>query len=289
MDSCYKDPLFHIFMDNFNPFTDDPIIDFEYPATQLTFPIDSHGSVLNAIIEIAQGNGPHRTIILLHGFPGNEKNFDLAHVFRRAGFNVLVFYYRGSWGSGGKYSFDNCIQDVHTVIKYLRNEKNAKLLRVDNDNIILIGHSWGGFCALYAGLNDKSIHKIASISGFNPGIFGEYITSNSNIEQSDLHQIFNEINPLQGTSGKELLDEIVNHKDQWNLIKYGRDLSLKDLCITAAQRDLVLPKEIHHDPLIKSIKEFAEKNIVTFQYNTNHSYSDHRIALAKDLLKWLND
>ena len=38
-------------------------------------------------------------VLLLHGFPGNEKNLDLAQDLRADGFNVLFFHYRGAWGS----------------------------------------------------------------------------------------------------------------------------------------------------------------------------------------------
>jgi hypothetical protein len=32
-----------------------------------------------SVIYIASGAGPHPTVLMLHGFPGNEKNLDLAH------------------------------------------------------------------------------------------------------------------------------------------------------------------------------------------------------------------
>jgi len=63
------------------------------------FDFDDAGS--NAIVYEAQGAGPHPTVVLLHGFPGNEKNLVLAQALRRAGWNVVFFHYRGSWGSGG--------------------------------------------------------------------------------------------------------------------------------------------------------------------------------------------
>jgi len=39
---------------------------------------------MNAIVYEAQGAGPHPTVVLLHGFPGNEQNLDLAQAIRRA-------------------------------------------------------------------------------------------------------------------------------------------------------------------------------------------------------------
>jgi pimeloyl-ACP methyl ester carboxylesterase len=53
---------------------------------------------LNAVLYIAAGEGPHPNVLLLHGLPGNEQNIDLAQSMRRAGWNVLTFHYRGSWG-----------------------------------------------------------------------------------------------------------------------------------------------------------------------------------------------
>ena len=274
-------------MVSFDPFTQDPIFDKEYPAAQATFPIDSHGYKLNAIIEIAQGKGPHSTIILLHGFPGNEKNIDLAHIFRRAGFNVLVFYYRGSWGSGGNYCFQNCIEDVHSVLEYLRDPIIATIHRIDFSNIILIGHSWGGFVALFAGLEDKLINKIASISGFNIGKFGKWLEKNESTDEV-LIDLLDDNGPLRGTSGRQLLDEIHEKRVSWDLIGLADKLSRMHICLIGALRDEILPIDFHHKPLVNSIFQISNQNLTTKEFDTSHSYSDRRIALAKFLLNWLN-
>jgi len=47
-------------------------------------------------VYVAAGAGPHPAVVLLHGFPGNEKTLDLAQDVRRAGWNVLYFNYRGA-------------------------------------------------------------------------------------------------------------------------------------------------------------------------------------------------
>src|SRR5215472_7545477 len=68
----------------------DPPRDPAYPATRAWPDIPSHGAKLYSVIYVASGAGPHPTVLLLHGFPGNEKNLDLAYSIRRAGWNVLV-------------------------------------------------------------------------------------------------------------------------------------------------------------------------------------------------------
>src|ERR1700677_4487771 len=90
--------------------TTDPAPDKANPAAMETFQIPSHGAMLNALAYIASGPGPHRVVLLLHGFPGNEKNLDLAQAIRRAGWDVVYFDYRGSWGSPGDFSFIHSIE-----------------------------------------------------------------------------------------------------------------------------------------------------------------------------------
>jgi pimeloyl-ACP methyl ester carboxylesterase len=57
-------------------------------------------------------------MVLLHGLPGNERNLDLAQAVRRAGWTVVTFNYRGSWGSPGHYSFAGDLKDTVGVPNY---------------------------------------------------------------------------------------------------------------------------------------------------------------------------
>ncbi len=112
----------------------DPPADPAYPATMAWPDIPSHGNKLYSVIYIASGAGPHPTVLMLHGFPGNEKNLDLAYSLRRAGWNVLVPFYRGAWGSGGAFSFTHALEDAQVSIDCLRESENAKKFRIDSSS-----------------------------------------------------------------------------------------------------------------------------------------------------------
>src|SRR5262249_11508751 len=56
--------------------TTDPEPIKDSPPSMDSPDIMSHGSRLNAIIYLAAGNSPHGTVLLMHGFPGNEQNLD---------------------------------------------------------------------------------------------------------------------------------------------------------------------------------------------------------------------
>ena len=83
--------------------SDPPFFDAEHPPRLFDALIPIEGEPVTLLLYEAQGPGPHPTALLLHGFPGFEKNLDLAQSIRRAGWNVVFFHYRGSWGSGGRW------------------------------------------------------------------------------------------------------------------------------------------------------------------------------------------
>jgi hypothetical protein len=83
----------------------DPARDAAHPADMAAFTVPTGGVRVNAMMYLASGDQPHPTMLMLHGFPGNETNIDLMQAVRRAGWNVMRINYRGSWGSPGKFSF----------------------------------------------------------------------------------------------------------------------------------------------------------------------------------------
>jgi len=133
-----------------DPVVTDPPVDPAHPPRLWEGAFWSDGAALGAIAYEASGPGPHPTVVLLHGFPGNERNLDLAHALRRGGWNVVFFHYRGAWGSEGDFAFVNALEDVLAVVRQVRAPEWAAAHRVDPDRVALVGHSMGGFMALAA-------------------------------------------------------------------------------------------------------------------------------------------
>src|SRR5213595_3306343 len=120
----------------------DPPRDSAYPSHNQQLLLPSHGVGLNALLFVASGKGPHPTVILMHGLPGNERNLDLAQAIRRAGWDVLTFTYRGAWGSPGDFSIANSMEDTRAALAFARSPEAAKL-GIDSRHIVLAGHSMG--------------------------------------------------------------------------------------------------------------------------------------------------
>src|SRR5207247_5808074 len=113
------------------------------PAGDACRPDSQRWCPLNGVVYVAQGRGAHATVVFLHGFPGDQKNADLAQAVRRAGFNALVFHYRGAWGSPGTYSYSHVLEDVTAALTWLRDPTTVDSMRIDPKRLILVGHSLG--------------------------------------------------------------------------------------------------------------------------------------------------
>lgn len=276
-------------MQNYDPVTHDPFhINIQYPPSMLPVVFESNGYKILGTMFIASGSGPHPTIILLHGFPGNEINFDLAHTFRRQGFNVLSFHYRGCWGSEGSYSWKFLTEDLDAAIKFIRSTESKEKYRVDSNKIILIGYSMGGFAALYYSAFHEEIKNIVSIAGFNSGAFGEILEIDKEIYEQSVQKIQNAIQFVKNTTAENLLNELITYKNEWNLLNYVSRLSLKNLLLIGAKYDTTAPIEIHHIPLMVSLNLINAENMEEYILECGHSFLDKRIELARIISNWLS-
>lgn len=268
---------------------DPEFIDLEHPAGCLELAIPSNGSRLFSVMYTPQGKGPHPTILLLHGFPGNERNFDLAQIFRRAGFNTMVFHYRGSWGSEGNYSFQNVLEDSRTVIKHLLEPSNSEKYSVDPSRFVLMGHSVGGFSALMNGCRLSEINRIVAIAAYDLGAVAKYRRTNEEYARLT-HEMFVDCSrPLKGTDHETLLDEIDKNSDEWDFSNHASGFKDKDLLVIAGARDDISHPEIHHYPFMKALKEANVTTATDVILNESHSFHCKRIELAETILNWLKE
>ena len=147
----------------------DPPADAAHPAKMTVLHIPSHGVLINGVVYQPSGAGPHPTLVLCHGLPGNEKNLDLAQAVRRAGWNAVTFNYRGSWGSPGAFHFTQNLEDAAAVLAWLRDPANAAKLGVDTHRMVLAGHSMGGWVTVHTASHDSGLIGAILISAWDAG------------------------------------------------------------------------------------------------------------------------
>src|SRR4029079_9340050 len=136
------------------------------PASMEEIAIPSGDSRMNGLLYLAAGAGPHPVVIFLHGYPGNERNLDLAQAVRRAGYHALYLDYRGAWGSGGTFSFTHGLEDVAAALAWVKDPANAAKYHFDSRHLALVGHSFGGWLALLSGAREPNNVCVAALAAW---------------------------------------------------------------------------------------------------------------------------
>lgn len=245
-------------------------------STELFIPSDN--ALLAGLIYWANGPGKHQTLLLLHGYPGNERNLDIAQVVRAMGWNVIYFDYRGSWGSQGKFTLMHCVEDVINVVKFCNKYQDS--LKIDTSNIALFGHSMGGWVSLKAIQAIPQIKKGFALSTWN--IYGDY---KKVLNQKELRDLTN--NPETGgkyfvlnASLKEIFGPVLQQPGYFNLAIDGNAL---------ADKQIIMLDEHHRNKEIAEILKGANKNYFKYDvWDTDHSFTNKRVSLMNEVIAFLN-
>jgi uncharacterized protein len=249
--------------------------DKQSPAGMTELGIPSGGLVLPGLLYRANGAEKHPTLILLHGYPGNERNLDLAQVVRARGWNVIYFNYRGAWASPGKFSFQNCVEDVVNVVRFCKQYQDS--LKIDTSNIVLFGHSMGGWVCLKALEQLREVKKGFALSTWD--IYRNFKDVRTENEMISVAQKGAGKPAVLNTSIKELFIPVLKNSSYFNLTTDAKALAGKQV--------VMLDEHGRNKELAASLKAF---NPAYFEYEvwpTDHPFTNKRVALMKKVLAFL--
>jgi pimeloyl-ACP methyl ester carboxylesterase len=262
----------------------DPVPDLLNPPRSAEVLVPSHGKGMNGLFYLAGGAGPHPTMVLLHGFPGNEQNLDLAQAIRRTGWNVLTLHYRGAWGSPGAFSIVHVLEDVDAAVEFVRRPDVATKFGIDTRRIILGGHSMGGFASAAHARHDHDLLGVVLIDAWNAGSTGDQM---SKIPKRDLptaaDKRFDDIgNSLHGATAISVVVETIAHRSDWNYQSWASQLTHQPLLIIGASRG-----RGEDNRMLAEAVTAAGGKVTAVTFESDHGFQDHRIALAAEVVDWL--
>jgi uncharacterized protein len=228
--------------------------------------------------------GPHPTIVLLHGFPGNEQNLDLAQAIRRAGWNVLTLHYRGAWGSPGIFSIAHVLEDADAAVAFVRRPDIAGKFGIDTRRIVLGGHSMGGFASAAHTRADKHLLGVVLIDAWNVGATADKFSKVSEAGRAVLvAKEFDDLgNSLHGATATSTAEEIMAHRTDWNFMSWANELTRPPLLVVGASKAF---GEANRQ-LAEAVTRAGGK-VTAVTLPSDHSFQDHRIALAAQVINWL--
>lgn len=258
---------------------EDPPADKKFPPGIVGITVPSHGVDMDATFYLAGGVGPHGTVLLLHGMPGYEHNGDLAQSIRRAGWNVLMFHYRGTWGTAGTFSQSAAIEDTAEAVRFLRDPANAAKCRIDPQRLVVIGHSFGGFLAGYEASHDPNIAAVAMISAVNLG----KVNADPKEREVRLKRWETQLHPVRGVTASELFGEAEQHAKDWNYVQWATALHARPVLLVEADDQ----NRADMEALAAALQQAGSHALDHRAVATDHSFSDHRIALQAIVVEWL--
>jgi pimeloyl-ACP methyl ester carboxylesterase len=247
------------------------------PAGFAELTIPSAGSLLQSFMYKPNGKQKHPTLIMLHGYPGNEKNLDLAQVVRAHGWNVIYFDYRGSWGSQGEFSFKHCVEDVVNLVTYCK--QNQDQLNIDTSNIVLFGHSMGGWICLQALKQLPGIKKGFALSTWD--IYGEF--NGVKTRQEMIAKV-----KADGSEPSFVLNKSLEDIFE-PVLKEPTAFDLKNNAEAFAHKQIIMLDEHHGNAAIANTIKTLNTNYFDYEvWQTDHPFTNKRISLMKKLLAFLD-
>lgn len=253
----------------------DPPADAKAPAASEVLHIPSGGVEINGLAYLAAGPGPHPTVVLAHGLPGNEKNLDLAQAIRRSGWNAVTFNYRGSWGSPGAFSFQGNLDDARAVLAYLRDPANAAKLRIDPKRLVLMGHSMGGWVTSQVAAGDDALIGAALISAADMG------TRWKEPRERNIRVASNNMESLAGVTAEGMADQMAT-LGPYSFEAAAPGLSRKPLLVLTSDDGLAPMGE----GLFMDVKRRGGRARIV-HVDTDHGWNTARIRLQAEILTWL--
>jgi len=255
----------------------DPLPDKAHPARMEVLHIPTGGVEINGVAYLAAGKGPHPTVVICHGWPGNEKNLDLAQAVRRAGWNAITFNYRGSWGSPGSFRFAQNPEDARAVLAFLRDPAQAAKLGVDPARIAIMGHSMGGWVTTLVAGKDDGLIGAGLISAANMGVM-------RGLDRAGIVKMAAQnAESLADTSPEKMADELIAGRPGFDFMHTAPGLARKPLLVLSSD-DGLAPQT---NALIAAVRNNGGTRITAYHANTDHSWSDRRIDLAAQVIRWL--
>ncbi len=265
-------------------FQDPEGFDTDLPPLMIEVLIPSHGEMLTGTFYAAAGKGPHSTIVMLHAFPGYEKNLDLAQSLRRIGYNVLYFDYRGTWGGPANFSVASGYQDAASAVAFAVDPDNASELRIDPDNIIFLGHSYGAVAALDVGAKHPDVRCIISLA---PEDMTLMVTTEE--DQQGLARYTDNLRVVSGYSGQKLVDDLLAHMNEWAMTTTVEDLGDKPYLLIGGGLDSNFdPNEVAR---VLAAGDAAGATAISAMVieGGDHSFSAKRIELTLKVAAWLEN
>ena len=236
---------------------------------------DSEGYRLKGRVYRPFKEGRFPAVALCHGYPGDNNNMDLAEELALSGIVVLIFYYRGAWGSEGEYSFTALAPSARGALKFLRGLPYVDIVRVG-----LVSYSMGALPLTRVMSHDRAvktgvlISPVSDLRAWSTGpaldVMAPYFLKMAE-------------GKLTGWNEERLREDFEKAAAELNPIDGIRNVRAPLLVVVGSEDTLTVPQGCR---LLYEAANEPKKWVIV--KDADHSFTEHRGPLIKTVIEWLN-
>lgn len=244
---------------------------------------------------VTEGIGVFPTVILLHGFPGNDQDvLGIGRKLSEAGINALTFNYSGTHESQGLNNFENSQKDIKAAFEFIYQPGNISKHKIDTNHFYLGGYSYGGGMALTYAANHPEVQSVFSIAGCDHGAFMREYSRNPEMREM-IDEMFNGLKEHPetvrfgpGGTPEEIAEMgIIKLNPTYDLRYCAPMLAQKYILLIGAWDDVNVSIENVVLPLYRALKKEKAKNVRITAVQDNHSFRNSREELAHIIIEWI--
>ncbi len=220
-------------------------------------------------------------VVFAHGFAGFTRMDDVAQALCRAGCVVLVPHHRGAWGSQGKYTVANIIDDIVNLVDYVTTEEFGRKYLTDPDAVFLCGYSMGGNTALHAAVRRPRVRGVVLQAPCDIA----YCMRTMGKERALGFLADNGISVLRTDGAESLYQEISERADELAFPAVAPKLKGRNVLLATGAYDRVVPLA----PVDGFWAALAADGAVRVRktYPTSHAFMGVRVALSRDIAEFI--
>ncbi|MGD8698633.1 MAG: alpha/beta fold hydrolase [Gemmatimonadales bacterium] len=252
--------------------------------------IDSEGFVMRGRFFPSGQTGPHATLLIIPGYPGNPNDvLGMGARLSREGISVLMVNPRGMHESEGTFTFAGSLRDIDAAYRWLRTSEATDGFNIDTTNIFLGGYSWGGGMSLVYAATNPQAQRLISIAGNDHGEFIREFQRNEPYAEMILEMLRSTVAP-EGPVRSDLeatLRELVEGEEVYGLRENAGRLSDRSILMIGGWNDTGVTVDKVLLPFYRALEEHSAEDVTFHVYHDDHGFSRVRDKLTSDIVEWI--
>jgi pimeloyl-ACP methyl ester carboxylesterase len=250
--------------------------------------IKSGGEILRGHLFLAGTAGPYPTAVIVPGFPGNPDDvLGLGEFLSDGGVNVLIFNPRGLHASEGISTFANTMEDISSVIDWIRSQAGS--YPINADQLILGGYSYGGGMALAYSAKDPTLQRLFSISGTDHAQLIRHYQHDAEFA-SMLEQDLSSTLAPEGPARFDIdagLVELAENQNMYGLQENAASLADRSILMIGGWEDQNVTVDDTLLPLYRVLRLNGVQDITFLVYHDGHEFTAVRSEMSAAILDWI--